>query len=133
MTTLQQRFDVRCTADQRPRLEALAMLSGELRGSTDRDTMPDPPGICPVCGNRYQPDEGVVALELFSVSASGAQILPVVADCDQGSAIVLGHRDCVVPRLLSLLGRGHLEDRFPGSAEVTVGESVFPEGYYDTP
>jgi hypothetical protein len=57
-------------------------------------------------------------LQLEIPSEGVEDVLVAPADCDQS--------EVVAPR-------NHLKDRFPGDAEdVSVGDSVFPEGHYAT-
>lgn len=72
-------------------------------------------------------------MALASLFVLASAVTYAVSGRDQDSKIILGHHDCVMPRLVSVLVREHLEDRFAGAAEdVAVGDSVFPEGYYET-
>jgi hypothetical protein len=135
MTMLQQAVQLQSpdSAGSRFDSEGLFMPSEEMRQFTDRDVPLDLnlAGICPVCGKFYQPGDSVVALASPSVRASAVAF--AAADDDQDHKIILGHHDCVVPRLMTLLVRSHLEDRFAGAeADASVGDSVFPEGHYGT-
>jgi len=111
--------------------EGPSLLFEDVQQCTDQDVPLNlnGAGICPVCGNIYQPGENVVALTSLVVLTTAAGVAP--GGHEQCSTTILGHHDCVVPRLVSLLVRVHRESR--GAAdEDAVGDCVFPEGHYET-
>jgi len=58
---------------------------------------------CPVCGKPYQDDEPILALASFCFGPSEASRTAVNQDGEQSQAFPLGHHECVLPRLLTLL------------------------------
>jgi hypothetical protein len=136
MTMLQQGLqpqspDANCPGP-RSEPEGPSILFDEMRQCADQGVaLLNVAGICPVCGNFYQPGESVVALAALSVLAGAVAF--AASGHEHDGKIILGHQDCVVPRLLSLLARVHRKDRFAGAAEeAAVSDSVFPEGHYGT-
>jgi hypothetical protein len=58
---------------------------------------------CPVCGKPYQPGEPVLALASFCLGPSDEPRPAVNQSLEQSNAFPLGHHECVLPRLLTLL------------------------------
>lgn len=82
---------------------AIPGFTEELRRSTKREVSADLHSQCPICGHSYQSGEEVVALACHSYVKSVVASLPTTSGCDTSNNIVLGHRGCVLPRLLTLL------------------------------
>jgi len=78
----------------------------------DREVTPDLRHICPICGNPYQTREDVLALGCLSFATGDVSAAPGPSGCDQGNHILLGHYECVLPRLLTLLASFRPDDRF---------------------
>lgn len=90
-----------------------ATLSGLPRRSGDPNVTSNLQSYCPVCNNAYKAGEGVLALACLPIAISG---LPwyqsVPADSETSKRIILGHQECVLPRLLTLLAGFQPEARF---------------------
>lgn len=84
------------------------MVAEQLRRPISRMPVLDLSSHCPVCGGSYQADERVLTLGCLSFGA---------ADEDPGEQIPLGHRRCVLPRLLTLLAGFQPEPRFTLASE----------------
>jgi hypothetical protein len=127
--------DPKRSPDARPKPEGTApRLSEEMRRSIKREVTPDLHRHCPICGTPYQPGEGVLALACLSFAASTVPSSPAAGDCDPSSKLILGHRGCVLPRLLTLLASFQPEHRFvKASRDFSAGESAFPERHHDEP
>jgi hypothetical protein len=71
---------------------------------------------CPVCGKPYQLGEAVLALTSFCLGPGEADRM--TANHVSSSDVILGHHDCVLPRLLTLVASvrpGRLmDDLMPG-------------------
>jgi hypothetical protein len=111
-----------------------SMLSGLTRRSADRDVTPDLRNNCPVCGNPYQPGEGVLALACLPFATGAGPPAPAAGERDQSGQIILGHHRCVLPRLLTLIASFGPAGRFVTAfQDFCAWESSFPEGYHDEP
>jgi hypothetical protein len=121
--------------DARPQSEGtIPMLPGEMRQPVNRDVTPDLCSHCPVCGKPYQAGEPVLALACLSFAPSAVPCSPATANGDPSSKIILGHHECVLPRLLTLLAGFQPELRFVrASNDFSAGESVFSERRHDDP
>jgi hypothetical protein len=110
------------------------MLSTEMRRSSNRETTPDLRRHCPVCGKPYQSGECVLALACLSLASSAVPSEPATAGGDPSGSVILGHRLCVLPRLLTLLAGFQPELRFVRASNgFSAAESAFPEGPHDEP
>jgi hypothetical protein len=119
--------------DGTPRIPAL-MLSGLTRRSADRNVTPDLRNNCPVCGNPYQPGEGVLALGCLPFATSAGPSTPAASERDQCCNIILGHHHCVLPRLLTLIASFGPAARFVTAfQDLCASDSSFPRGYHDEP
>jgi hypothetical protein len=108
------------------------MVSEPIRRSVSRKAAPDLSSHCPVCGGPYQPGERVLTLACTSFAAGA--LPPSAADHDPDDPIILGHRGCVLPRLLTLLTCFRPASRFALVSEAcSVGEPGFPERHHDEP
>jgi hypothetical protein len=118
--------------EARPRSDGTTLMeSRELRGSIKRGVTPDLRSHCPVCGNAYQPGEGVLALACLSF-ATGAVPAAPAGGCDPIGNQFLGHHGCVLPRLLTLLAGFQPEPRFVKAATaLSARESGSPEYRHD--
>jgi hypothetical protein len=104
------------------------MLSMQMRRSMNQKVTPDLGRECPVCGNPYRAGEEVLALARVSFGDGATPPAATAAGGDPGSAILLGHHGCVLPRLLTLLAGFQPEVRFVRAAEAfPAGAPVFPE------
>jgi hypothetical protein len=113
------------------RRSTTSRLSEDMRRSINREVTTDLHSHCPICGNPYQPGEGVLALACLSFAAAMPSS-PAAAGCDPGRNMILGHHACVLPRLLTLLAGFQPEARFvKASRDVSAGESAFPERNHD--
>jgi hypothetical protein len=135
MSVIQQReqhyvLDANRLANTRPEPEGATLLFPEqVRRSTTREMTPDLRRNCPVCGNAYQPGEGVLALACLPFAASAFPCLSTPRECDLTDKIVLGHHECVLPRLLTLLAGFRPEARFvTASTDFFASESAPAEG-----
>lgn len=96
-----------------------------------RKATPDLHRQRPICGNPYQPGEGVLALACLSIATNVAPTSPAADGCTSNSKIILGHCGCVLPRLLTLLASFQPELRFAkASTEFSVVESPYTERHY---
>jgi hypothetical protein len=117
--------------DRRPVPKGAVPLSSQQGRQSVNGRVPDLRTNCPVCGNPYQAGEAVLELACRSV---GANPVPPVTEARGASGIVLGHRGCVLPRLLTLLAAFQPEARFLRAAEeFSAAGSVFPEGHDEQP
>jgi hypothetical protein len=108
------------------------MVSEQIRRPVSRTPVLDLRSQCPVCGNPYQPGEGV--LTLASLSFVTGAVSPSAAGWDPSDQVLLGHRRCVLPRLLTLLAGFQPERRFALASEpCAAGEPVFLEHHHDEP
>jgi len=108
--------------DSRPKSEGTPpALPQRMDRSISREVTPNLRSSCPVCGNPYQPSEGVLALACLSFSPGAVPSSPAGAGSDPGSSIILGHQECVLPRLLTLLAGFQAEDRFVRAARDIYG------------
>lgn len=118
MSVIQQReqhhkLDANGSPHTRPEPEGATLLFPEpIRRSTSPEMTPDLRRNCPVCGNAYQPGEGVLAMACLPFAPSAFPYLSTPLECDLTDKIVLGHRECVLPRLLTLLAGFRPEPRF---------------------
>ncbi len=118
MSVIQQReqqlvLEAKRSPNTRPGPEGATPLFRErARRSITGAKAPDLRRNCPVCGNAYQPGEGVLALACLPFAACDLPCLSTPAECDLTDKIVLGHRECVLPRLLTLLASFRPEARF---------------------
>jgi hypothetical protein len=104
------------------------VLSEEMCRSMNREVTPDLRSHCTICGNPYQPGEGVLALACLSFAASAVPSSPASASCDPRSQMILGHNECVLPRLLTLLAGFQPEVRFvKASIDLAAGAFLPPE------
>jgi hypothetical protein len=71
--------------------------------SLSSEVTPDLHTLCPVCGKAYQAGDGVLALTCLAYGPGAARSLVAAAGGDGSRNIVLGHHECVLPRLLTLL------------------------------
>lgn len=95
---------------------------------------PDLRSHCPICGNAYRPGEGVLALVGRSFARSVVPSSPPAGSHDSDSQVILGHRGCVLPRLLTLLAGFQPEARFVTAAnDGSAGEPFSRECYRDAP
>src|SRR5258708_7428225 len=63
--------------DARPKLEgSTPRLSKGVRPSSSRDVSPNLDSNCPICGDPYQPSEGIVGLDCLSFATSSLPPLP---------------------------------------------------------
>jgi hypothetical protein len=108
------------------------MVSEPIRRSVSRKAAPDLSSHCPVCGDPYQPGDRILTLACPSFAA---EAVPLAATGrDPGDPIILGHRGCVLPRLLTLLAGFRPASRFALVSEAcSVGEPGFPEQHHDEP
>ena len=93
------------------RLHELPATEDSYQYLKDRDATPDLWNSCPICGNHYQPGEDVLALARRSF-ATAALSSSWASAGEPGSSILLGHRECVLPRLLTLLASFRPDERF---------------------
>jgi hypothetical protein len=108
-------------------------LAEELRRSVKPEVRPDLHSQCPICGNPYQPGDRVLALACQSFTTGPAPSSPPAA-CDASSKTPLGHRECVLPRLLTLLAGFQPEVRFVNaSKDLPAAESAFLEHNHAEP
>jgi hypothetical protein len=91
---------------------AASKLSEQTRRTADGGATLDLRSHCPVCGNPYQPGEGVLALACLSFATDAGSPAPAATGHDPGSRALLGHPRCVLPRLLTLLACFQPEGRF---------------------
>src|SRR6478672_8639323 len=118
MSVIQQReqhhvLDAKRSPNARPEPEGATLLFPErVRRSIAGAKTPDLRRNCPVCGNAYRPGEGVLALTCLPFAASAFPCLSTPLECDLTNKIVLGHHECVLPRLLTLLASFGPEARF---------------------
>lgn len=109
-------------ASARPGTQGAARLLPKGGGqSIGRRATLDLRGNCPVCGNPYQPGEGVLALARLPFWAGAAASLPAPPGRDLTDNVILGHQGCVLPRLLTLLAGFQPEARFETAAEDYLG------------
>jgi hypothetical protein len=135
MSVIQQReqhpvLDANRSPNARPEPEGATLLFPEqVRRPMTREVTPDLRRNCPVCGNAYQPGEGVLALACLPFATRAFPCLSTPIECDLTDKIVLGHHECVLPRLLTLLAGFRPEARFEtASTDLFAGESVLSEG-----
>src|SRR5438034_142873 len=81
--------------------------SAESRGPNWEPT-PDLRSNCPICGRPYQLGDEVVVLASQTFGAAAVRESTPAA----GSPVFLGHHDCVLPRLLTLLASFQPANRF---------------------
>jgi hypothetical protein len=106
----------------------------ELRRSLKPEVRPDLNTQCPICGCPYQPGERVLALACLSFAEGPGPSSPPAAACDASSKTVLGHRQCVLPRLLTLLASFGPAARFVTALKgLPAAESAFLEGNHAEP
>lgn len=94
--------------------ERAARPRSDPHASGQRDPTPDLHSHCPICGNAYQTGEEMVLLA-SAVFCAGTD--PVVAGGDTGGNAFLGHRACVLPRLLTLLASFQPANRFERASQ----------------
>jgi hypothetical protein len=108
-------------------------LSDVIRRLENRETTPDLRTQCPVCGHPYQRGEGVLALTGLAFVSGDVNAAPA-DDGDAEQTIFLGHHNCVLPRLLTLLAGFRPDARFiKASKDFSSERSVFPERHHDEP
>ena len=100
------------------------------RGSHDKLT-PDLHSHCPICGHAYQAGEETILL-ISAAFAPGASSLRGERGL-RGDAH-LGHRECVLPRLLTLLASFQPATRFElASRELSAGTTAPSKAPPETP
>ena len=121
--------------DARPESEGTPpAVPGPIPRSINGNAAPDLRSHCPVCGNAYQPGEGILALACLSFGAGAVPPSPAAPGRDSVGKVLLGHHGCVLPRLLTLVVGFQPEVRFvTASREVSAAESLFPERDHDEP
>jgi hypothetical protein len=121
--------------DARPKPEAITSVAPEERPrSIAWEVAQDLHSHCPVCGNPYQPRESVLALDCVSFAASAVPASPAAPGSDRSSKVILGHRGCVLPRLLTLVASFGPAVRFANAMnDFSAGESLSPERRHDEP
>jgi hypothetical protein len=108
------------------------MLAEQMRATTNRKTTLDLRSNCPVCGHPYQPGEAVLALASLSFAISAVPSSSLADGGDPSSKTILGHHECVLSRLLTLLASFRPEVRFvKASEDFSASESEFQECQHD--
>ncbi len=97
----------------------------------DRDITPDLRHRCPICGDLYHPGDGVLALGCLPFPTGEPSASPEPSGCEPGNSILLGHPDCVLPRLFTLLASFRPDERFVRA--VSAGETALREFAQDQP
>jgi hypothetical protein len=93
----------------------------------DREVTPDLLHTCPICGHPYQPGERVLALACLSFATGAMSPSPEASSYDSAGNILLGHHECVLPRLLTLLASFRPDERFiRARSAVIAGEEAVP-------